>query len=56
MSPGARVDRELTRIHQVSGRLSLMLIKKKLWKQTLEYAASELEESARVIREVLRGS
>lgn len=53
MSPGARVDFELSNIHRVSGRLLLMVIKKKLWRSTLEEVASQLEESARVIRDVL---
>lgn len=54
MSPGSRVDFELRKIHEVCGRLLLMVIKKKLWRSTLEMAASQLEESARVIRDVLK--
>lgn len=52
MTPGARVDFELSSIHRICGRLVLMVIKKKLWRSTLIDAAEQLEESARVLRDV----
>jgi hypothetical protein len=53
MSAGSRVDYELTNINRVAGNLVLMVIRKKLWRSTIEEAATQLEESARVLRDVI---
>ncbi len=53
MTPGARVDYELHKINEVAGRLVLMVIKKKLWRSTLEAVADQLESSAKEIRKIL---
>lgn len=51
MTPGQKVDSQLTKLHNACGRLIFMVTKRKLVRVELLSIADVLEQAAKVLRE-----
>lgn len=49
---GEKIDAAWTLINRTSGRLGLMVLKRKIWKEELRHAKADIAEVLKLIEEV----